>query len=176
MAIKERQRLVEQILHINARMRQLMSTGQVSGWLSLDLTMSQMKVLFLLYEGEMTMGQLAKPLGVTLSTVTGIVDRLVAEELVVRSESPVDRRQVIGHLTKNGRQLIERLYTTGQTMMANMLERLTLEDMRIVARALDVLYSAALAEEQALERKDRPSSTAGSSEPQSTLEEQDETS
>ncbi len=165
--MEERQRLVEQILDINCQMGQLMSTGRASGWLDLNLTMSQLKVLFLLYEGETTMGQLAKGLGVTLSTVTGIVDHLVAEELVARHESPLDRRQVVGCLTEKGHQLIERLYATGQTMMANMLERLTLKELQTVARALGVLYYAASAEQQALEQKDRQSSSARSFSPQS---------
>lgn len=165
MTMEEQQRLVEQILDINARMGQLMSTGRASNWLDLDLTMPQLKVLFLLYEGERTMGQLARPLGVTLSTVTGIVDRLVVEDLVARSESALDRRQVVGHLTEKGHQLVGRLYAAGQTAMANMLERLTLEDLRTVARALDVLYSAALAEQEALDRKDRQSSSAENFEP-----------
>lgn len=165
MTMEERQCLVERMLDINAKMGQLMWTGRVSGWLDLDLTMPQLKILFLLYKGEKTMGQLARPLGVTLSTVTGIMDRLVTENLVVRSESPLDRRQVVGHLTEKAHHLVERLYAAGQTVMANMLERLTLGDLRTVARALDVLYSAALAEQEALDRKDRQSSSAANFKP-----------
>jgi len=165
--MKERQHLVEQIHEINARMGQLMAMGQVSCWLDLDLTMPQLKVLFLLDEGEKTMGQLARSLGVTLSTVTGVVDRLVADDLVARHESPLDRRQVIGHLTEKGHQLLRRLYVAGQTTMANMLKHLTLEDMRVVARSLDILYSAALAQQQVLVQKDRQSSSAVGFEPRS---------
>jgi len=165
--MEERQHLVEQILEINARMGQLMSRGQASSWLNLDITMSQLKILFLLDEGEKTMGQLARPLGVTLSTVTGIVDHLVADDLVARHESPLDRRQVVGHLTEKGHQLLRRLYAAGQTILASMLENLTLEDMRAVARSLDILYSAALAQQQALVQKDRQPSSAAGFEPQS---------
>jgi len=113
------------------------------------------------------MGQLARPLGVTLSTVTGIVDHLVADDLVARHESPLDRRQVVGHLTEKGHQLLRRLYAAGQTILASMLENLTLEDMRAVARSLDILYSAALAQQQALVQKDRQPSSAAGFEPQS---------
>ena len=44
------------------------------------------------------MGQLAASLAVTLSTVTGIVDRLVEHQMVVREEDPHDRRLVVCRL------------------------------------------------------------------------------
>ena len=58
-----------------------------------------LKVLFLLYSAECaSMGQLAASLAVTLSTVTGIVDRPVTPDGGARG-GPHDRRLVVSRLT-----------------------------------------------------------------------------
>src|SRR4051812_31139537 len=83
----EHARLVRQVLDLRADL--LRSLRPARAWLHVDLTMSQVKVLFVLFsDGGASMGQLAASLGVTLSTVTGIVDRLVEHGLVQREENP----------------------------------------------------------------------------------------
>lgn len=162
MTAEERQRLVEYILSFRDRFRQLIGVGPPHDWANAGLTMPQLKVLFLLYRsGTLTMGQLAEPLGVTLSTVTGIMDRLVEQELVNRQEAPRDRRVVVSVLTDKGNQLVERLYIGKRTHVVRVLERLTVEELRTLAKALDVIYAAVLAERQ--DQGDEPQSAAASS-------------
>ena len=150
MSVEERQRLVQYLLDIDTRMDDVMEAGITEHWLHLDLTMPQLRILFLLYRrGTQSMGQLARPLGVKLSTVTGIVDRLVERQLVIREEDPHDRRLVVTRLTNEGHQIVDPLYQAGRIRMANILNRLTVDDLRIVTQALDIIHSAALAERQA---------------------------
>ena len=52
----------------------------------------------------LTMGDLSRRLMVSNGNVTGLVDRLVGEELVVREPSPHDRRAHLVRLTKAGKQ------------------------------------------------------------------------
>lgn len=55
------------------------------------------------------MGELSKRMMVTGGNVTGITDQLVAEGLVVREDSPKDRRAYIVKLTPQGRQTFRKM-------------------------------------------------------------------
>ncbi len=113
----DRTTLIEALLreyeHLNARM------ADVSGptFLGLDITMAQAKVLFILRAtGSIQMSDLVARLGVTVPTVTGIVDRLVERGLVVRRGMPDDRRRVVVEITPDGTELIDgmRDFSAGQ--------------------------------------------------------------
>lgn len=56
----------------------------------------------------LTMGELSARLGLALSTVTGIIDRLVERELVTRDRSEDDRRIVVVKVTPRGRRMSEK--------------------------------------------------------------------
>jgi len=144
----ERGRLFEHILNQETRVYDI-AKAWPKEWLSINLTMPQLKILFLLYGGgAASMGELAAPVGMKLSTVTGIVDRLVEQGLVERGEDPHDRRVVLGSLTEKGQQLVDGLYRAVQIQLSKALEKLTLEDLRKVAEGFDILYDAVLAEQQ----------------------------
>ncbi len=55
------------------------------------------------------MGELSKRMMVTGGNVTGITDQLVAEGLVVREDSPRDRRAYIVKLTAEGRRSFRKM-------------------------------------------------------------------
>ena len=57
--------------------------------------------------GSITPGALARQVSLSQGTVTGIVDRLLARQLVTRSRNPHDRRQVTVSITSAGRALVE---------------------------------------------------------------------
>src|SRR5438067_2269035 len=120
----DRAHLVQQVLELRSELYR--SLRPAREWLEIDLTTSQLKVLFLLYSaGSASMGQLAASLGVTLSTVTGIVDRLVEHGMVVREEDPHDRRLVVCRLTSEGAAIAERLYHAGNSRLRAVLDRLS---------------------------------------------------
>jgi DNA-binding MarR family transcriptional regulator len=58
------------------------------------------------YKDEIPMGQMADALHCDPSNVTGIVDRLVNHGLIVREESPKDRRTKIIRLTEKGKAFV----------------------------------------------------------------------
>ena len=60
-------------------------------------------------EGALRMSGLASTLDVSMSSATGLVDRLVDKELVSRWPDPEDRRSVLCALTEEGRELAQRL-------------------------------------------------------------------
>jgi DNA-binding MarR family transcriptional regulator len=72
-----------------------------------QLTPVQLGALFMLEQrGDLPMGKVAGALHCDPSNVTGVVDRLVAHELVRREESPHDRRAKTITLTAKGREMI----------------------------------------------------------------------
>ncbi len=144
---EERAALTREILNADRRIYQAIQAGSADEWLRVELTMRQLKVLLLLATsetGSARMGQLASALRVTLPTVTGIVDRLVEQRLVRREEDPSDRRLVVARLTAEGRELFERLQSHGRSQLTATLDRLSVDELRVVARALDLLLTAAL--------------------------------
>jgi DNA-binding MarR family transcriptional regulator len=142
-----RESLVAEILDNDRRIYQAILGAISDEWLRMELSNRQLKVLLVLCMSDgrgARMGQLAATLGVTLPTVTGIVDRLVEHELVRRDEDPADRRSVVARLAPGGAELMDRLRSRGRADFASTLERLGTDDLRLVARALDLLLSAAL--------------------------------
>jgi DNA-binding MarR family transcriptional regulator len=141
----ERAQLVEKVLDLRADFcRSLRPTRE---WLDADLTMSQLKVLFLLYaEHHASMTRLAEALHVTLATVTGIVDRLVEHGWIVRDEDDRDRRIVLCALTADGVAIAEQLQQAGTSHLARLLEQLSAAELRLVAAGLEALCWAAWAD------------------------------
>lgn len=58
---------------------------------------------------QITVGELAERLQLRHHSVVGLVDRLVAEKLVIRKPSLEDRRQVLIQLTGRGEKTLEKL-------------------------------------------------------------------
>src|SRR3954447_3662997 len=89
----DRVALVQRILDCSGSLFQNLNPTRDRSWQSIELTMPQLKALICVvkYEGA-TSGQIARALGVGLSTVTGIVDRLSEQDFVPRREDLADRR------------------------------------------------------------------------------------
>ena len=75
----------------------------------LQLTPIQVFALYAILKGDATMGRVACALHCDPSNVTGIVDRLVSQGLVVRAEDAHDRRARTLQLTAKGQETIDRL-------------------------------------------------------------------
>lgn len=73
---------------------------------SVDLTLSQYRVLGILGDGREAASALADKLAVSRPSVTGVVDGLVARGLVRRGQADGDRRRVDIDLTDAGRVLL----------------------------------------------------------------------
>jgi DNA-binding MarR family transcriptional regulator len=88
--------------------------------------------------GGRTVGELVAATAQRPSTITGILDRLEARELIERTQNPADRRSILVRLTPTGRAHARRIAQTFAALEA----RLPAADVRRVLAALD----AALAE------------------------------
>ena len=75
------------------------------------LTQVQLIALYFIDQrGDLAMGQVADVLHCDASNVTGIVDRMVVQGLVVRQESTKDRRTKKLQLTAKGKQVVAALH------------------------------------------------------------------
>jgi DNA-binding MarR family transcriptional regulator len=80
------------------------------GWLGQDLTLAQVRTLFLIaHEAPLPMGRIADILGVSVASASGIVDRLERHGLVSREHRTDDRRIVECVLSDIGRELIDEM-------------------------------------------------------------------
>ena len=108
------------------------------------LSMSQMKVLMLLSGlGEARMSDLAPRLGISLSTLSSLVERLVEADLAQRREDPRDRRNVLVSLTPAGAALLDSFQELGVRHMRELLMQLDAEGIHAVNHALDLMVAAA---------------------------------
>ena len=136
------------------------STAHTPEFLAIDVTMSQAKLLHVVAtEPEASMSSLAGRLGVSLSTLSGVVDRLVEHGLLDRREDPADRRQVIIALTAEGRSVIERFRELGSRHFRSLLELLDSDELTGLARGVKAMATRA---EQGVDRpaSERPPTAA----------------
>jgi len=110
----------------------------------LQLTPSQVHALLWLgHEGGHPMGELARRLGITEKTMTGVVDRLEREGFVQRERSVTDRRVVHTTLTAEGQRIYQRLDRMLRQQMGVFLDMLDAEDRKALFRMLERLIQRA---------------------------------
>ncbi len=117
--------------------------GRFEAWAGLGLTMTQLRVLFLLRtEDRLSAGALAESLNVTPSTLTRIMDRLVLNRLVRREIDSDDRRLVRHHLTDSGFEIIGEMERTFRSRMDHVFVRLSEDQLKRLVLALRDLFAA----------------------------------
>jgi DNA-binding MarR family transcriptional regulator len=112
-------------------------------WSEAQVTMQQLRVMTILYhEGPTRVSDLARKLGVSTPTITGILDRLVKQRITYRMSDPRDRRVVLNNLTHDGRDLVERLMPAQGDSAVLALARLSPEDRYALKQSLTALLRA----------------------------------
>lgn len=103
-----------------------------------DITLPQFDVLAALFRkpNGMLMSELSHHLMVSNGNVTGIVDRLVADGLVVRAPRDGDRRAWLVKLTPNGRKSFEDMAKTHEGWVSDILSDVTPKQADELARLL----------------------------------------
>ena len=103
-----------------------------------SLTMQQFKVLTMIAvdPAHATGANLATLLRVSLASMSAMVDRLVDQGMVRRSEDPHDRRVRRLSITSAGSEIIRTLLSMSRPMPTPILRRLPLEDLRALAQGV----------------------------------------
>jgi DNA-binding MarR family transcriptional regulator len=140
---QKKEELIESILQLTDKLfRQLLPILPME-WLHLDLTMSQLKVVLLLFiTGHSRMSDISSELGVSLATATGVVDRLVERNLLIRNGDPDDRRVVLCQLSNDGENLIRDLWQLSQKRAGDLMSALDTPQLLLLSEALQALTQA----------------------------------
>ena len=140
---QKKEDIIENILQLTDKVfRQLLPILPME-WIHLDLTMSQLKVVLLLFiTGHLRMGDIASELQVSLATATGVVDRLVERKLLIRNGDPDDRRVVLCQLSNDGENLIRDLWQLSQKRAGELMSALDTPHLLLISEALQALTHA----------------------------------
>jgi DNA-binding MarR family transcriptional regulator len=87
----------------------------------------------------MTLGELSQRMMVTNGNVTGLVDRLLAEEIISRKQHKSDRRSHIVSLTEKGRRQFARMAKEHENWIARMFGGLSAGDSEALTKLLGKL-------------------------------------
>jgi DNA-binding MarR family transcriptional regulator len=111
---------------------------------SADVSLVQFRALVLLErDGPLKPGTLAEQLAVSPSTVTGLCDRLVARNLVVRQSGSTSRREVVVDLSPTGKAFVDSAIAARRLEMARILERIPARQLQGMTKALNAIAEAA---------------------------------
>lgn len=137
---------VERTIAAYEAFQQRLMAVHVDEFTTLDLTMSQAKLLYVVMAaGELTLSEIASQLRVTASTASGAVDHLVGLGLISRTDDPTNRRQLRVSATPLGTQTIEQLRELSTRQMRAFFEVISDEDLEVVERSIQILSDAVTA-------------------------------
>ncbi|TAK79089.1 MAG: MarR family transcriptional regulator [Dehalococcoidia bacterium] len=140
------------IAGISSRMREMMEARSrvrrqehaPEPWLELDLTMKQLKVLFVLDgSGSLRPSEIAASVGMSAASATGILDRLVDQGFVERRADAADRRALLVQLTESGARVVSDFYMSGQYRLTELLTLMSDADLKALDRGFSALVAAA---------------------------------
>lgn len=147
----EKEELIENILQLTDSTFRELFPMLPKEWLHLDLTMSQLKVVLLLFiSGPSRMSDIASALGVSLATATGVMDRLVERDIVLREGDPKDRRVVLCRLSNKGEKLISGLWQLSRERAGELMMALAPSQLLLITEALEALLQAGEATKESL--------------------------
>jgi len=112
-------------------------------WEQRGLTLPQLRVLFLVRANpDITTNALAARLRITVSTVSGLVDKLVRADLIERRSDPGDRRVIPLRLTEEGQAVAGEIGEKGAQLMETIAQALG-DDVDSVTSCLEQVVEAA---------------------------------
>jgi DNA-binding MarR family transcriptional regulator len=128
--------IVETIIYLYTESRRI--TKQVAR--ELGLTGPQLTVIKLLETfGDLSLSSLSERIRAQNSTVTGIIDRMEREGLVVRERSTSDRRVVYIKLTPKGASMAKTIQVEPMEIFRSVLQALSKDDTKDLLRILGKL-------------------------------------
>jgi DNA-binding MarR family transcriptional regulator len=105
-----------------------------------DISIPQFRTLaFIQRNPDSSLSNLAEHLGLTLPSVSKLVDGLVKQELIIRQESTTDRRCLTLVLTDAGASIVNSARTAAQANLAKKLGSLSKDEQETIHQALKLL-------------------------------------
>jgi DNA-binding MarR family transcriptional regulator len=135
--------LLEEMIELQRQVDHDRRQYELDAWLRLHLGIGQLKALFFISNrGSTTAGKLAATLGITPANVTGIIDRLLEKNLIMRTRDLTNRRVFLLRTTPDGDELVDELRQKRKERITELFNRLTTEDAKIVKQFLQIMVKA----------------------------------
>lgn len=108
------------------------------------LTMAQFgALLHIFHKGACGVSDIGSDLGVTNSAASQMLERMVQQKIITRSEDPADRRVKQIVLTEKGRQILEESEHANQSWLEELASKMTPAEQEQVREALVILIEKA---------------------------------
>lgn len=127
-------KLLKATKHVEAELRENFRTG-------FDTTLPRFDVMAALYRVEqgLKMSELSSVLRVSNGNVTGIVDRLVDDGILVRIPVDNDRRATTVRLTKAGREQFEAMAASHESWIDRLLDGIEVSEVQHLSDQLECI-------------------------------------
>jgi len=104
------------------------------------ITLGQSFILFALFQNEgLSLSAMADKLQLDNSAITGLVDRMESDYLLVREVDPADRRSFLIHLTEKGRALAKTVFPVANDFNHQLKNSLSSEEQKSLFKLLGTL-------------------------------------
>jgi DNA-binding MarR family transcriptional regulator len=105
-----------------------------------DLSVAQFRTLAYIDSNDgASLSSLAGYIGLTLPSMSKLVDGMVSRGLVARNEYVEDRRRICLRLTPQGKSELETVHKHTEAFLANKLSSLTKEELASITHSLQIL-------------------------------------
>ena len=111
--------------------------------LETDLTLPQIRILYMLATGPARITDISEVHGMALANASSMVERLARKNLVERVSDPNDRRVVLACLTAKGREAVEGVTRSENAAVERLAGVLSDGELEVVARSLEILNQGA---------------------------------
>ena len=114
--------------------------SEFRGQRSTDLSVPQFRALAYIKKNDgASLSSLATHIGLTLPSMSKLIDGLVSRGLVARNEHQGDRRKIYLQLTAAGKSELETAYAHTEKFLVNKLSMLAKEDLNTVLCSMQIL-------------------------------------
>jgi DNA-binding MarR family transcriptional regulator len=135
---------VDEALIAYKKVHRALLTSTASRWRHLDISMQQLRAIYLLRDEEVaTVGRLAELFGIAMPAASVLADRLVRAGYVERNEDTADRRRVLLSLTRAGIQLVTDLREGSHMHLRRWMAQLSPQDLAALTRGWRALAEVA---------------------------------
>ena len=106
-----------------------------------NISIPQFRTLrFIQRNPDSSLSHLAEHLGLTLPSVSKLVDGLVKQKLITRKESTADRRRITLVLTQAGASIVDTARAGARANLAEKLAELSNDELETISQAMQLLH------------------------------------
>lgn len=132
-----------------AIIRELLSQGLVEEVCDDQITVGQIRCLCFIWAHEkVTVGDIARGMGVSYPAATKLLSRLVEKGLVARKRDPNDRRNTFVEITPQGKALTTKVKPEKLRRLGSLLERLQPGEIDSLRKGISAFLLAAVRDEE----------------------------